>query len=218
MTAVGHLCCNSEKEIMPNDLLPREFYDRPTEVIARELLGATLWRESADGLTAGRIVETEAYLPENDSACHSARGKTRSNASIFGPPGIAYVYPIHSRHCMNAVTQSQGTGCAVLIRAIEPTDGIPLMQRRRKREALTDLTRGPARLCEAMALDRKLDGWDLTSGPPLWIAANGQPLEDARVGISQRIGVTSAKELRLRFFVKGNPFVSGPRRLNAGDS
>lgn len=199
-------------------VLPRSFYDRPVETVARELLGMTLIRQTNEGITAGRVVETEAYLAENDPACHSARGQTRSNASMFGPPGHAYVYPIHSRFCMNVVTEGESIGCAVLIRAIEPTEGTGIMQRRRQKERLKELTRGPARLCEAMAIDRQLDGADLTTGPPLWIANENNSLNNDEIGKSIRIGVTSAKELHLRFFIVGSEFVSGSRKLNSVQS
>lgn len=205
----------SKSNTIPSQLLSRDFYDRPVELVARELLGMTLIRQDDEGATAGRIVETEAYLAQNDPAAHSARGKTRSNASMFAAPGTAYVYPIHSRHCVNVVTESENVGSAVLIRAIEPTEGRDLMRLRRGKERLTELTRGPARLCEAMAIGRNLDGFDLTTGPPIWIANNGHLPNADEIGESVRIGVTSAKELRLRFFVVGSKFLSGSRALNS---
>lgn len=176
------------------------------------MLGRHLICESPEGTTVGRIVETEAYLPENDPSCHGARGKTRRNASLFGPPGHAYVYAIHSRWCLNAVTEPENVACAVLIRAVEPLEGIELMQARRQREALLDLARGPGRLCQAFGIDRALDGWDLTLGETLWVTSERVPLRKSEVvGISPRIGVTSAHELMLRFFIAGNRYVSGKR-------
>lgn len=195
--------------------LPREFYDRETETVARELLGMCVVRSGRDGVAMGRIVETEAYLAHGDSACHAAKGRNRKNASMFGRPGLAYVYAIHSRWCFNIVTQPRGTPSAVLIRALEPLLGIPLMQRRRRTPIIRDLARGPARLCEALGIDRSLDGWDLTRGSRLWIAADPKYRHSAdEIGASARIGVTSAKELVLRFFLRGNAYVSGPRWLN----
>jgi DNA-3-methyladenine glycosylase len=192
--------------------LAESFFARDVVTVARGLLGRHLIRESPDGTAIGRIVETEAYLPENDPACHAFRGRTRRNASMFGPPGRAYVYAIHSRWCLNAVAGPEGVACAVLIRAIEPLDGIELMQARRGREALLDLARGPGRLCQALAIDKLLDGWDLTLGHTLWIAANrrGLPSEEDIV-VSPRIGVTSAHDLPLRFSIRGSRFVSGKR-------
>jgi DNA-3-methyladenine glycosylase len=190
--------------------LPIDFYSRDPKLVARDLIGKLLWRETSAGLCGGRIVETEAYLSQRDPACHAARGRTQRNASMFGPPGRAYVYMIHSRWCLNAVTEPEGVPSAILIRAIEPLIGIDLMQQRRRTEVLRDLARGPARLCEALAIDRTYDGWDLTAGRELWISndetESGGPL---RIATSGRIGISSAQRRLLRFFVADNPFVSG---------
>jgi len=192
--------------------LPREFYARDPIVVARELVGKILVRETSAGLASGRIVEAEAYLSSRDPACHAHRGPNRKNATMFGPAGHAYVYMIHARWCLNAVTEEVGCASAVLIRAIEPLEGIPLMQHRRGLDTIRDLARGPARLCEALAVTKTLDGHDLTLGQSLWIAAdpsaNGWP---QRVHRSQRIGVTSAHHRLLRFFLADNPYVSGRR-------
>ena len=189
--------------------LPRSFYDRDVVVVARELLGTVLVRRSRLGLTSGFIVETESYLAMGDSACHASRGRTWSNRAMFGPPGRAYVYPIHSRYCLNAVTQAAGTPSAVLIRAVEPLEGIELMRVRRRRHESRELTRGPGRLCEAFDIDRRLDHWDLTVPRRLWICtSDSQPPTAVEVQTSTRIGVTSAHDLPLRFFIPGNRFVS----------
>lgn len=187
--------------------LRQSFYDREPAVVARELLGALLIHNSEDGMTVGRIVETEAYLAENDTACHAYRGMTRRNASMFGPPGMAYVYAIHSRWCLNAVTQPAGTASAVLIRAVEPIEGHELMAQRRGRERELELCRGPGRLCQAFAVDRRFDGSELFGDGPLWIAS-GSPLSESETGVSTRIGVTSAQDLELRFFHRNCRFVS----------
>ena len=198
---------------MPSAPLPREFYNRDPRIVARHLLGKTIHRRSRGGLTSGTIVEVEAYLSKTDSASHSYRGPTRRNATMFGPPGHLYVYSIHSRYCLNTVTEDSGTASAVLIRAIEPLAGIAVMQARRERLALIDLARGPGRLCEALDVDRDLDGWDLTRGSRFWIDdSHALPVQSFRTGQSKRIGVTSAREKRLRFFVDGSRFVSGLRR------
>lgn len=198
---------------MPSDPLPREFYDRDPTTVARQLLGKTMHRRSRRGLTSGTIVEVEAYLSKTDSASHAFRGRTGCNAAMFGPPGHLYVYSIHSRYCLNAVTEASGTASAVLIRAIEPLAGIAVMQARRDRMALVDLARGPGRLCEALDVNRDLDGWDLTCGRRFWIDnVDAWPTRSFRIGQSKRIGVTSACAERLRFFVDGSRFVSGLRR------
>lgn len=192
--------------------LSRRFYNRNVAVAARALLGHFLIHTAAAGTTLGRIVEVEAYLSEGDSACHAARGKTPRNAAMFGPPGHAYVYAIHSRWCLNAVTEPAGVACAVLVRAVEPLEGIELMRERRQREPLLDLARGPGRLCQAFGIDKALNTWDMTLGERLWIARARQPLARSEaVGISPRIGVTSAHELPLRFFIADNRWVSGKR-------
>jgi DNA-3-methyladenine glycosylase len=193
-----------------------QFYDRHAVEVARDLLGKQLVRQTRAGLLRGRIVEVEAYLSDEDPACHAARGKTRKNASMFGPPARAYVYSIHARWCFNVVTEPEDVPSAVLIRALEPLAGLPLMQQRRATDKPLDLARGPARLCQALDIDRNLDGWDLTCGARLWIADDGDFRFDAgQIAASPRIGISAAQHLPLRFFFRGNPFVSGPKYLHA---
>lgn len=182
--------------------LPRDFYDREADAVARDLLGAWLVHHHAAEAAprVGRIVETEAYLGPHDLASHSSKGRTARNASMFGPPGHAYVYLIYGmHHCLNAVTGPEGHGAAVLIRAIEPIEGIE------------GNTRGPGRLCRALGIDRRLDGADLL-GDELFLAqpAGAEPFE---VLAGPRIGVDYAGawvEKPLRFRIAGNPFVSRP--------
>ena len=194
--------------------LPQEFYDRHAADVARDLLGKVLVRETAERRLRGRILEAEAYLAVDDPACHASRGKTPKNASMFGPPGHAYVYPIHSRYCFNVVTEPEGVASAVLVRSVEPLAGLDLMQTRRRSKRPRDLASGPAKLCEAFDIDRRLDGWDLTLGRQLWIIDDGAPpVLDEAVGRSPRIGVTSAEHLPLRFYIRSHALVSGPRRL-----
>lgn len=190
-------------------LLSRDFYERDPKVVAAELIGKHVVRRTLQGVCSGIIVETEAYLATGDPASHSYRGKTRKNATMFGRAGLLYVYPIHGRYCLNAVTETCGVASAVLIRAVQPVLGIELMQLRRQ-SPLIDLTRGPARLCEAFAVDRQLDGWDLTRGRRIWIES--APLERTiEIQITSRIGVTSAHDFQLRFIASNCEFVSGPR-------
>jgi DNA-3-methyladenine glycosylase len=195
--------------------LPRSFYARDPVAVARDLIHKQVVRRTREGITRGRIVEVEAYLGQSDSAAHSYRGKTPRNLVMFGPPGKLYVYSIHARYCMNAVTGTEGVPTAVLIRAVEPLQGLQLMRSRRHEPAHLDLARGPARLCEAFSVNRKLNGWDLTGGRKIWFcdATNDGP--EFSVAASPRIGVTSAKDLELRFFVDGSRFVSGPRRFHS---
>lgn len=194
----------------PLDPLPRAFYLREVTRVACALLGCALLRELDGERLGGPIVETEAYLPAGDPANHAYRGRTRRNASMFEIGGTAYVYTIHSRYCLNAVTGPAGEPAAVLIRAIEPRWGLEAMRRRRGgRER--DLTRGPARLCEALGIDLGLDGWDLTRGRRLWIAPPVEPIDPQRVVVTPRVGIRLAADLPLRYVVADSPHVSKPR-------
>ena len=187
--------------------LPAAFYDRPTEGVARDLLGAVLEHRSAQGTVRGTIVETEAYLGPHDPACHAAAGLTARTRTLHGPPGRAYVYFIYGMHwCFNAVTREEGHGSAVLIRAIEPLSGQELMRHRRRTEREADLTSGPARLCEAFGIDRAQDGVRLDRGPLRILRGVEVPDED--VDVTPRIGIRKAADWPLRFLVKGNRFVS----------
>ena len=202
------------KNHMPLKLLPLSFYRNSTQIVARKLLGKLLVRPITRRRLIGRIVEVEAYLANSDPASHAARGKTKSNAAMFGPAGRAYVYPIHSNHCFNVVTGADGTGTAVLIRALEPVNGIDVMQEQRNREKSLELTRGPGRLCQAFAIDRQLDHWNLTKGRQLWVDDDGIRFADKDISTSIRIGVSSGTQLPLRFLLRDCPYVSGNRRLN----
>ena len=190
--------------------LPRTFYDRPTLEVARDLIGKTLLRRTAEGLAGGLIVETEAYVSAIDPSAHGFRGQTPRNRSMFGEPGHAYVYRSYGIHfCLNVVTEREGVAAAVLIRAIRPQIGIELMRARRgERITDRDLARGPGRLCQALALTLDDDGADLL-GASLWLAAT--PAIEATLPIAEtpRIGISQAAEWPWRFVVSGDPFVSG---------
>jgi len=189
------------------DLLPVE-----TRALAQALIGCILVHENDEGITAGRIVETEAYLP-GDPACHAYRGQSRRNATLFGPPHRAYVYQIYGTNfCFNLSSEVTGEGAGVLVRAVEPLEGLALMSKRRATRSARDLCRGPGRLCEAFAIGRSLDGADPFTHPQLWLAEG--PAHTMRVRRSRRIGVTQAAHRRLRFYAAGSPFVSGAARLS----
>ena len=183
-----------------------------TVLLARYLIGKVLVRETAEGVLSGRIVETEAY-PVGDAAGHAYRGETKRNRALFLEPGHAYVYLAYGlSYLVNVSSEAPGIGAGVLIRALEPQAGIPLMQRNRGIEALRDLTRGPGRLTAALDIDRRLDGADLCRKGPLWLACDDHDVQE--IGTSTRIGLSRETDRPLRFYVRGDRFVSGPKALN----
>jgi DNA-3-methyladenine glycosylase len=182
-----------------------------TVALARFLIGKVVVHDLPAGRISGRIVETEAY-PPGDPAGHHFRGPTPRIRSMYLAPGHAYIFFNYGAHFMlNVVSEPAGTPAAILIRALEPLDGIELMQRNRKTTALLDLTRGPGRLAAAFQIDRRHDGLDLCAPGALWLGVTKH-----RVGTivkSVRIGITRAADRLLRFYERGNPFVSGPKHL-----
>lgn len=194
--------------------LPRSFYERKTPDVARELLGCVLARRLDGLLLRGRIVETEAYRGEEDLACHARAGRTPRTAPLYGPPGFAYVYFTYGmHHLLNAVTEAEGKPAAVLIRAVEPLDGIEWMARARGVGAPHLLASGPARLCQAFGLDLAWNRTDLCSGD-LWIEP-GIGIPDREVSTSPRIGCQNVPEpwsmIPWRYFVAGSPHVTPGR-------
>jgi DNA-3-methyladenine glycosylase len=199
-------------------ILPADFYARPTLEVARDLLGKILRHRGRDGTAAGRIVEVEAYIGEDDPACHAAPGPTVRNAPLYGPPGVAYVYLNYGLHYLvNAVTEERGAPAAVLIRALEPVDGVDLMRRRRSRAKWRrgkpvpsdhELCRGPGNLTIALGITLAQNTLPLTQ-PPLVIEDNG----DAVVNIewTSRIGIRVGTEHPWRCAIAGHRSVSGAR-------
>jgi DNA-3-methyladenine glycosylase len=193
-----------------------------TVALARYLIGKIVVRELPGIRLSGRIVETEAY-PQRDPAAHHFRGPTPRNRSMFLRRGHAYVYFSYGNHFMlNVSAEVAGIGGGVLIRALEPLEGISQMEQHRKSGRLLDLTRGPGRLASALRIDRSLDGTDLCAPGPLWLgaitirhSASRAAVRSLTLGKSPRIGITRAAHRLLRFYERGNPFVSGPRRLGS---
>ena len=182
-----------------------------TASLARFLIGKTLVRDAPEGRTSGRIVETEAYVP-GDASGHAYIGETDRNRSLFLRRGHAYVYFIYGMHfSVNVSGERAGIGAGVLLRALEPIEGVAIMRTRRGVHRLTDLARGPGRLAEAMQIDRRLDGVDLCSRSPLWLAAEVRA--PGRIARSVRIGISKETTRRLRFYEVGNLHVSGPPAL-----
>jgi DNA-3-methyladenine glycosylase len=202
-------------------MLPRDFYNRATLKVARDLIGKVLVHETRAGLASGIIVEAEAYIGESDKACHAAPGPTARNAPLYGPPGMAYVYLNYGIHyLMNAVTEAEGWPAAVLVRALEPKDGIELMRRRRaaggtKRPrdfAVDDLCRGPGNLTRALGIDLRQNLKDLTSSS-LRIEDHGLPARS--VAWSRRIGINVGVDQEWRVYALDSDAVSGSRRQSS---
>jgi DNA-3-methyladenine glycosylase len=198
-------------------ILDNEFYKQDTISVARSLLGAYLVHESREGTTTGRIVETEAYL-WGDPACHAYRRKTTRNATMFGPEGYAYVYQIYGIHyCVNVVTAPEGVGEAVLIRALEPIQGLDLMQLRRGMGNFRQLCNGPGKLVQAMGITRSMDGISLMQPPFYILSADTYPQQNQPFNIitTTRIGITQGADLPYRFYIQGHACVSYPVKLKA---
>lgn len=189
-------------------ILPRSFYDRETEIVARDMLGTVLECETDDGVASGIIVETEAYLGEHDLACHAVVGRTARTEHLYGPPGISYVYFIYGMYwCFNAVTREAGLPSAVLVRALEPLDGIALMHQRRPRiKNDVDLTNGPGKLCTALGITGAMTGKSLQRKP--LVIREGAPLANDDIQVTTRIGITKSADWPLRWIIRGNRFVS----------
>lgn len=198
------------------EALAASFFDRDTEIVARELLGAVLWCRSPDGIAAGRIVETEAYLGEHDPACHAAGpGMTERTRPLYGAPGIAYVYFIYGVHwCFNAVTREHGQPSAVLVRALEPLEGLSLMRTRRPAAKTDrDLTNGPGKLCAALGIGPQHNGVPLQT-PPLMVT-RGITYSDDAIVTGPRIGITKAADWPLRWHVADSEYVSARQARRA---
>jgi DNA-3-methyladenine glycosylase len=198
----------------PNPIRRLRRAELPVETVAlaRYLIGKTLVHDLPEGRVSGRIVETEAYLP-GDPACHAFIGETPRNRTLFLERGHAYVY--FSYGCwslMNVSSDRAGTGAGILLRALEPLEGIALMHQRRGSSRAIDLARGPGRLSLAMGITLADDRRDLCGDGPLWLGSATKPV--AEIGVSVRIGISKAADERLRFYEAGSRFVSGPAKLN----
>ena len=183
-----------------------------TAALARFLIGKLLVRKLPEGVVSGRIVETEAYVI-GDAAGHAYGGMTARNRSLFLERGHAYVYLVYGvSYMLNVSSEAPGIGAGVLIRALEPLEGVMIMARNRGTERLRDLARGPGRLAAALSIDRSLDGLDLCEKGPLWLGCDDR--EPGKIGKSVRIGISRDAERTLRFYLRSSPFVSGPKSLN----
>jgi DNA-3-methyladenine glycosylase len=205
MTPVKHSNCSLKR-------LRRQDLPVDTIELARYLIGKTLVHDRPAGQLSGRIVETEAY-PPGDAAGHAFRGKTKGNQSLFLGRGHCYVYFTYgSSFMVNVTSEEAGVGSGVLLRALEPLDGVEMMQRFRKLTRPRDLARGPGRLAQAMQIDKRYDGIDLCAGEILWLGTPAR--RTGPISSSTRIGLTREVDRKRRFFEAGNPYVSGPRSLS----
>ncbi|HUQ48228.1 MAG TPA: DNA-3-methyladenine glycosylase [Gemmatimonadaceae bacterium] len=197
-------------------ILSRDFYDRETEIVAREMLGAIIECSTPEGLASAMIVETEAYIGEHDLACHAAAGRTRRTSLLYGPPGFSYVYFIYGMHwCFNAVTRAEGMPSAVLVRAVQPVSGKSLMRLRRgDKPREIDLTNGPGKLCEALGITGAMNGISLRCKP--LVIREGRSVSADEIETTPRIGISRAVDWPLRYIIRGNPYVSRFPRANLG--
>lgn len=197
--------------------LDRNFYDADTLSVARNMLGTLLVRNLHGHRLSGIVVETEAYMAADDPASHSHRGPNRKNAAMFMPAGTLYVYSIHAKYCLNIVTERASVGAAVLVRALEPWEGIDQMRLHRGKQQPRDLCSGPARLCQALAIDGAEDKLDLTISDQVWLERPPTAVEGHKwkITATSRIGISSARELQYRYFIDGHHCVSGLARLHS---
>ncbi len=187
--------------------IDNSIFSNPTKNLATELLGKYLVRLIGKSILVGQIVETEAYLDKNDLASHSAVGKTQRNEVMFEEAGRAYVYFTYGMHyCFNVVSGVKGKGSAVLIRALEPLHGIDYMMKNRKVKNLMNLTNGPAKLCEAFSIDKTANGLDLRKSKYLYLSSGVS--SEFKIVRTNRIGIKKSTDKLLRFYIKGNKFVS----------
>jgi len=185
--------------------LPQSFFNKKVELLARDLLGCKLIHNSEEGCTSGIIVETEAYH-QADEASHTYSGKTSRNAAMFGPGGHAYIYFTYGMHwCFNVTAEEDGTGAGVLIRALEPVEGIELMKSRRKKEDLHNLCSGPSKLVQAMGISKEHYGRALYGGNLFILGKNNREIQ---IMCGQRIGIKKAVDKPWRFWIKGSTFIS----------
>jgi len=195
--------------------LSRKFYSRKTGIVAQQLLGKILVHKTAKGIISGKVVETEAYLGQEDPGSHAYRGITRRNSIMFGPAGKAYIYLVYGNHyCFNVVTEKDGAAGAVLIRALEPKEGIQLMKKNRRIDGpFTRLTNGPGKLTEALGITGSMNGVDLT-GNKLFIMSQSssrekvRPSTDLSIISTGRIGIRKGRNLPYRYYIGGSKFVS----------
>jgi DNA-3-methyladenine glycosylase len=187
--------------------LTKDFFNRETTVVAKDLLGKIMSVDYVGINLSGVVVETEAYLGINDPGSHSFRGKTKRNATMFGPAGVSYIYQIYGIYfCYNVTTDREDIPAAVLIRALEPLTGIEIMKENRGKEKIIDLCSGPAKLVQAMGITKQMDGTSAVDGPVRFFI--GEKETPFQIVETTRIGLSQGADLKLRYYIKDNPFIS----------
>ncbi|MEL7566993.1 MAG: DNA-3-methyladenine glycosylase [Dehalobacterium sp.] len=187
--------------------LKKDFFNRETSLVAKDLLGKVMKIQIAETGLSGKVVETEAYLGFNDPGSHSFRGRTKRNAVMFGPPGVSYIYQIYGIYfCYNITTDHEDIPAAVLIRALEPLTGSEIMQKNRGKKEMKDLCSGPGKLVQAMGITKSMNGTSAIDGPIKFYAEDG--IKSFQIVETTRIGLNQGADLRLRYYIKNNPFIS----------
>lgn len=189
-------------------VLPKNFYFEEPQIVGKNLLGKYLVRRIDDKFLVGKIVEVEAYLAKKDEASHAFRGETKRTKSLFGDGGRTYIYSIHQQKCLDITTQELGNPTSVLIRALEPIEGIEIMQKFRPQEKVKNLTNGPGKLCQALNITRELDGIEVCEENSEIFITEGEKIFDEEIVIAKRVGISKAKDFDLRFYIKNNQFIS----------
>lgn len=205
---VDKISLNEDMKFTDESLLPTSFYARNPTVVAENILGKIVVRRFEGIVLAGKVVEVEAYLGSDDPAAHSFIGKTKRNEVLFGNPGYTYVHSIHKYYCMDIVCEGKGNPGSVLIRALEPILGIDIMKVNRSTKDVGALCSGPGKLCQALKITRELNGVNVTRGDSPITIYDSNLIFNKDIITSQRIGISKAKELPLRFSIKENTFVS----------
>lgn len=189
-------------------MLSRQFYERDTARVAQDLLGKILFHHSQEEPFSGRIVETEAYYGEDDPASRASEKRTKINKIMWEKGGLSLVYMVHGNWLFNATTEGEKIPGAVLIRALEPLEGIDIMKNRREKKKITELTSGPGKLTQALNISKKHHGEDLVKSDKIYISSPEKSEEDIQIETSHRIGVTEDLDRELRFYIAGNKHVS----------
>ncbi len=190
------------------EVLTKKFYNRNPQLVAQELLGKLIVRKLNKTILVGKVVETEAYLSSGDSAAHNFKGQTNRNKSLYKNAGHLYVHSMRQWHLVDIVTEGVGVPSSVLIRAVEPLEGVEQMKKFRKTEDLLNLTSGPSKFCQAFSISKELDGVDITESDSELFLITNKNISSKEISTSGRVGISRAKDMPLRFWITDNPYIS----------